>query len=75
MIFAWIEGRRTAYPIAVLGRVLDVSRSGYYAWAKRSPSETATRRETLTTQIREVPAEMKGRYGSPRLAVELNARA
>jgi putative transposase len=74
VIFAWIEGRRSAYPLAVLCRVLEVSRSGYYAWAKRSPSETATRRETPATQIREVHAERKGRYGSPRPAVEWKER-
>ena len=74
MIFAWIGGRRLECPLAVLCRVLEVSRSGYYAWAKRSPRETATRRDTLATQMREVHAEMKGRYGSPRLAIELNER-
>lgn len=74
MTFAWIEERRTEYPVAVLCRVLGVSRSGYYAWAKRPPSNSATRREALVTHIREVHAEMKGRYGSPRLAVELRGR-
>ena len=74
MIFAWIEERRTEYPVAVLCRVTRVSRSGYYAWVKRPASGMATRRETLATHIREVHAEMKGRYGSPRLAIELNAR-
>ena len=74
MIFAGIEERRRVFPTAVPCRVLEGSRSGYYAWAKRSPSETATRRETLATQIREVHAEMTGRSGSPRLAIELNGR-
>ena len=55
-------------------RVLEVSRSGYYAWSKRAPSVTAIRREELVTQIRAVHAEMKARYGSPRLTAELNAR-
>ena len=75
MIFAWIEERRTEYPVAVLCRVTGVSRSGYYAWARRSPSAAAARRETLAAHIREVHAEMKGRYGSPRLTVELNERS
>ena len=74
MIFAWIEERRTEYPVAVLCRVTGVSRSGYYAWAKRSPAAAAARRETLVAHIRAVHAEMKGRYGSPRLAVELSER-
>ena len=74
MIFAWIEGRRTEYPVAVLCRVTGVSRSGYYAWSKRSPSDTRIRREELLAQIQTVHAEMKERYGSPRLTVELNER-
>jgi putative transposase len=74
VIFAWIEERRSEYPIAVMCRVLGVSRSGYYAWVERPVSDTAQRREKLLTQIREVHAEMKGRYGSPRLTIELNER-
>jgi putative transposase len=74
VIFAWIEERRAEYPVAALCRVLGVSRSGFYARAQRPPSGTTTRREALAAHIREVHAEMKGRYGSPRLAVELNAR-
>jgi putative transposase len=72
--FAWIEERRSNYPVAVLCRVLGVSRSGYYARRNRPLSDTAIRRETLARQIREVHAEMKGRYGSPRLTAELNER-
>jgi len=74
VIFAWIEERRSEYPIAVMCRVLEVSRSGYYAWRTRSPSETATRREELVARIRVVHAEVKARYGSPRMTVELQAR-
>ena len=60
--------------MAVSCRVLGVSRSGYYARSKRTPSVTATRAAELLGHIREVHAEVKGRYGSPRVAVELNAR-
>lgn len=74
MIFAWIGERRSEYPIAVLCRVLGVSRSGFYAQAKRPASITAARRETLAAHVLEVHAEMKGRYGSPRLTAELNER-
>lgn len=74
MIFAWIEERRSEYPVAVLCRVLGVSRSGFYARTRRPPCDAAMRRETLAAHIREVHAEMRGRYGSPRLAVELNER-
>ncbi len=74
MTSAWIEERRPEYPVAVPCRVLSVSRSGFYARAKRPPCDTAVRRETSAAHIREVHAEMRGRYGRPRLAVELNGR-
>jgi transposase InsO family protein len=52
-------------------RVLGVSRSGYYAWLTRKPSAAAVRREELTEEITTIHAEVKGRYGSPRIHAEL----
>ena len=57
--------------MAVLCRVLDVSRSGYYAWRGREPSPTDARRHELTDQVAEIHAQVKGRYGSPRMHAEL----
>ncbi len=75
MIFAWIEERRTEYPVAVLCRVLGVSRSGYYAWRTRPPSDTARRRDHLADTIRALHGEpYLDTYGSPRMARELTAR-
>jgi putative transposase len=53
---------------------LGVSESGYYAWAGRAPSRAEQRRGQLVTAIEQVHAELKGRYGSPRMTAELNAR-
>jgi putative transposase len=53
---------------------LEVSESGYHAWASRPASLAEQRRERLLAAIREVHAEFKGRYGSPRMTAELNAR-
>lgn len=53
---------------------LEVSASGYYAWVARSDSPTEQWRQELVGAIEEVHAEVKHRYGSPRMAVELNAR-
>ena len=75
MIFAWVEERRTEYPVAVSCRVLGVSRAGYYAWRTRSPSDTARRRDHLADTIRALHAEPRlNTYGSPRVARELTAR-
>jgi putative transposase len=53
---------------------LEVSASGYYAWASRPDSPTAGWRQELVGAIEEIHAEVKGRYGSPRMTAELNAR-
>jgi transposase InsO family protein len=71
VIFAWIEERCDQWPIALLCRVLEVSRSGFYAWRSRKPSDTEVRREKLAKEITEIHAEVKGRYGSPRIHAEL----
>jgi transposase InsO family protein len=72
--FAWVEERRGQWPVAQLCSALGVSRSGYYAWRSREASASETRRETLTAEVAEVSAQMKGRYGSPRIHAELVAR-
>jgi transposase InsO family protein len=51
-----------------------VSESGYYAWARRPPSQAEGRRDRLVAVIEQVHAAVKGRYGSPRMTAELNAR-
>ncbi len=55
-------------------RALAVSRSGFYAWRARAPSAAEVRREELTAQITTIHAEVKGRYGSPRIHAELVGR-
>ena len=53
---------------------LEVSASGYYAWIDRDESPTAVARLALAETIAGVHAEVRGRYGSPRMTAELNAR-
>ena len=52
-------------------RVLEVSKSGYYAWKKREPSARAQADATLTARIREVHGDSRKTYGSPRIHAEL----
>jgi putative transposase len=51
--------------------VLEVSRSGYYAWAKREPSERAKQNLELAEKIVEIHDESRGTYGSPRVHAQL----
>jgi transposase InsO family protein len=50
---------------------LDVSKAGYYFWCDRPCSEQEKQRDLLTVQIEIVHAEVKARYGSPRMHAEL----
>jgi putative transposase len=73
MKFAFIAEDEVAFPVAVICRVLEVSPSGYYAWAKRPASARASRDEELGARVRAAHAASKGRYGSPRVHAELRA--
>jgi len=46
--FKLIEAERANYPLALLCRMLEVSKSGYYAWRSRAPSKRSRQDYTLT---------------------------
>ena len=71
MVFRFIDAEKGNFDVAVMCRVLGVSRSGYYAWARRSPSERTLANATLVEEIRRVHAESDGTYGSRRVHAEL----
>ncbi len=73
MKYAAISAHRKEFPLALMCRVLGVSRSGSYASAKRAPSARARHDEQLRTQIRAVHQQSRRTYGSPRVHAELRA--
>ncbi len=74
MKFAFIRDHQEQFPVEVLCDVLAVSRSGYYAWARRPPSPTSKRRHELIQDIRRAHDESRATYGSPRVHQALKAR-
>ena len=58
-------------PVAVACRFLNISRSGYYDWASRSPSARAVAGAELTRTIRRIRADSRETYGAPRVLTEL----
>ena len=74
MTFRFIADHADQWPITWLCEALDVSASGYHAWLVRTDSATELRRQELVAAMQEIHAEMKQRYGSPRMTAELNAR-
>lgn len=71
MRFEFIRAEKAKYPVAVLCQVLQVSRSGFYAWTSRAPSKRARRSGELAGKVRQVHTESRGTYGSPRVHREL----
>jgi transposase InsO family protein len=66
-----MKDAKKAWPVAWMCKRLDVSRSGYYAWLERGPSERARRDQRLAVSVAAIHAESGGVYGSPRIHDEL----
>jgi transposase InsO family protein len=65
--YRFIEGHRSQYGVRRMCQVLEVSRSGYYAWVKRPLSRRAREDGVLLRAIRDVHRRSRGTYGSPRV--------
>lgn len=52
-------------------RLLEVTRSGYYAWKDRPASDRKKRQMELTEKILLVHNQSRGTYGSPRVHAQL----
>jgi putative transposase len=70
-VFGFIAAKRAEHSVKTMCRVLEVSRSGFHAWARREPSPRALEDTRLTERIREIHRENRKVYGSPRIHAEL----
>jgi putative transposase len=61
------ERAHCALPVSLMCELLGVSESGYWAWARRAPSDRALSDAWLTERIRAIHEASRGRYGSPRV--------
>lgn len=74
MRFSFIATEKAWYPVALMCRVLQVSRSGYYAWRTRPAAARRRQDQRLALAVAAIHAESRGRYGSPRVHAELHQR-
>jgi putative transposase len=72
--YACIARQRDAFPVALMCRVLQVTRAGFYAWLERPPSARTQADARLRVEIRALHAAHRQRYGRPRIHQELRAR-
>jgi transposase InsO family protein len=59
------------YPVRELCALLEITRSGYYAWGNGQETAREIANRLLTDEIQRVHRENKGRYGSPRVTQQL----
>jgi len=72
--FAFIETEKAGFPVALLCRMLAVSRAGFYAWRRRPVAVRTRQDQVLAVAVATIYAEHHGRYGSPRVQMELRDR-
>jgi len=68
-----MKEHKKRYGVAKMAKVWGVSRSGYYAWQRRKASRYAQEEAELADLIRRIFEKHYGRYGSPRIWVELRS--
>jgi transposase InsO family protein len=72
--FRLVQAEKAHFPIELMCRVLEVSRSGYYAWVKRAESKRERENRRLKVEVSAAFEENKRRYGSPRIKRVLASR-
>ena len=71
MRYSFIKANKDNWSVKLLCRVLAVSRSGYYAWAKRDKSKRSKVNENLIERINYFFQKSRQVYGSPRIHKDL----
>jgi putative transposase len=72
-VFRLIEAERATHSVPMLCRLLGVSRSGYYTWRNRPPSERSRFDAVLSEKIEMIHRNSRATYGAPRVHAELSA--
>lgn len=74
MRYLFIQEQQAQFSLAALCRVMQVGRSGYYAWRTRKPCARQQHNAVVSEQIKTVYKESAQTYGSPRVYHELKAQ-
>lgn len=73
MRYAFIAAHVAQFPMRLMCRALEVSRSGFYAWRVRPASRLSVKTRLLVDRIKAVHEKSRKTYGSPRVHMQLVA--
>jgi putative transposase len=74
MKYAFIEKNQQFYGVGAQCKILEISRSGYYAWQKRKKTDKKDHNQALIEHIRRIHQLSRRTYGSPRVYEELRTQ-
>jgi transposase InsO family protein len=66
-----MHAEKSNHTVSRMARLLEVSRSGFYAWSKRLPSKRAVRAEKIEAKIAWFHGESDEVSGAPRILADL----
>jgi putative transposase len=66
--------KAAGFPVAAACQAAGVTRSAYYAWTARRPSQRQQDDAGLVGEIRRIHNRSHGTYGAPRVHAELRRR-
>jgi putative transposase len=65
--FGFIHAEKASFPVAAMCRLLEVTRQGYYMYARRPVSARVAEDAALCERVRQVFDDSNQSYGSPRV--------
>jgi putative transposase len=71
MTYRFIQRQEQAHSVERMCMLLSISRSSYYAWQKRKPSQRELENQALIEHIRRIHKMSRKTYGSPRVHAQL----
>jgi len=71
MKYQFMKIHRSEFSVKKMSQILKISKSGYYKWGNKKLSKREKENDMLLNQIKDIYADNKGRYGSPRITKEL----
>ena len=74
-MFRFISAEKANHRVSTLCRVLEVSRSGFYAFERREPCQRAQDDERILEAIRQIHSDSRETYGAPRVEAMLRRRS